>query len=125
MNNGVMLVDGRRVFINPSEINGKIFSLRSSADAIITTKERPDMHWNEIYINYDLQSGTYENDTAMPFVSWICQQAEEGSPISIDVIYLFKNDADKIMQMNHPLKYYGYTVEVIDAELVVKDPLNS
>jgi hypothetical protein len=120
-----MLVDGRKVFKNPSEVNGKIYTLRSSADAIITVKENPNINWTEVYINHDLQDGTFANDTAMSLISYICEEAEKGEPLPIQVIYLFNTDEDKLMQMQHPLKYYGYNVEVIDASQVVKDPLDS
>lgn len=121
--NNVLLLNSNKVFKSDSNINGKPYVFKTSSDAIITLKEKPKLHWSEMYLEYDLlikNDGT--QDTAMPFVSYICEQAESGIPITIDIIYVTSSDAEKSMMIEHALRYYGYTVERNDAANLLENP---
>jgi hypothetical protein len=114
--NNVLLLDAHKVFKAEANISGKAHIFKTSADAVITLKSKPKIRWAEVYLDYDLgvkRDG--QIDTAMPLVSYICEQAELGTPVNIDIVYVTCVDDEKALMIEHALRYYGYTVERNDA----------
>ena len=125
MTHRVLLVDDLRTFTVPRSAT----LARTSASALATLKEIHAARdgFDEVWLDHDLGDATGTNDTSMPVVDWLCEQAVHGQPVPIRVIYIHTSNQVGAQTMLRTLTRYGYTTQRADAasHLRVDDSLHA
>ena len=109
-----LLVDDLRAFVTPRPA----VIARSSAVAVdvLIANEFLGERFDEVWLDHDLGDATGADDTVMPVVDWLCEQADSGEQPNVGTVYVHTSNRAGADTIVRALERYGYDVKRVPAE---------
>ena len=112
-----LLIDDLRNFrVRPE---GGVSIARTSQQALDFLKADPSQHYDTIWFDHDLGLTKFGVvDTTMVVVDYMCEQAFNGEPIDVDMVYVHSSNPVGVKQIMLSLERFGYPVKSVLAPTV-------
>ena len=113
MTNRVLLVDDLRTFTVPRAVT----TARTSKDAVAILEQARTAGeaFDEVWLDHDLGDATGTNDTVMPVIDWLCEQAINGEQAPVGTLYVHTSNPVGANTMVRALTRHGYTARRVNA----------
>lgn len=106
-----LLVDDCRNFV--STVGRKVTIARTSSEALSILETQQE--WDEIFLDHDLGMPNGKLDDVMPVVDFLCEQAFNGTPVSVQTIYVHTSNPAGARHIMSSLDRFAYPVRRIYA----------
>lgn len=107
----VLLIDDLRDF-KPELVPDDLTVMRTATDALEILQRK----WGQIWLDHDLGIDSDGNDlTIMPVVDRMCELADGGSPINVEVVLIHTSNPYGASMIQKSLERYGYKTIRVNA----------
>lgn len=111
----ILLIDDLRIFRENPE-NGKVYTARTSAEAIKLLTQHPDMNWDEIWFDHDLGLVEQKEDTTLPVADHMAERAFFENPVNVKTVIIHTSNPVGARILTTTMERYGYQTKRVQAE---------